>query len=249
MKSKIFIIGIVLMLSLAAANAAEFICDATGLSNPVIVPESTDSAWVLPLKFSQIPLIIPFDGSPLITPENDSAIFVIPFDGSRPTLHFVETIITLPMRIVDDVKVIKNCDVIFVPINNETEIIKLAHNYVTLPHGKDLAPILGVSTEQVNMDHAIIIPVHGLADEPLIVELEGNKTFVSLEGGGGGIYLQSGENPTILEGDLRVTDSLITYIGYTSTPMFVHLQDSGMMSIGDLTNELSSIRTCCATEE
>ncbi|MCD6575872.1 MAG: hypothetical protein J7K73_01795 [Nanoarchaeota archaeon] len=248
MKSKIFLLGIVLVLSFAATNALDYMCDATGLGNPVTLPENTDKAWVVPVEYSKIPLVIPFDGRPVIVPINDSAIFIVPFEGERPEIHFVHKIITIPYKVFDDLKITNNKRAIFIPLENETLLVTLHKDYIILPHGDELAPIIGTTTEHVDIDHAIIIPVWGLANEPIIAEINGDNLIVSLEGGGGGggIYLRGGEDPVVFQGTLRATDSLVTYVGYTPEPMFIHLIDSDRTDLFEFTDTLIDIRTCCA---
>ncbi|MCD6547496.1 MAG: hypothetical protein J7K22_03010 [Nanoarchaeota archaeon] len=250
MKAKFLVLGLIIALAFGAANAIEYSCDATSFSNPISVPEDTSKAWVIENEYSRIPIIIPFDGRPVIFPINDSALSVVPFDGGRPRIYGVVKVIEIPVEIFDDVKIKDNnkgdIRVIFVPYEGKTLIIKLTKTYIELPHGDELSQVIGTTNKDLLIQDSLMIPIKNLADEPVVIELDGDKLIIPLEGGGprSELLIENGD-AKVFTGNIRTMSSLSVFIGYDVKPLFVHIKDTGLLPIDDLINGLLKVKDSC----
>ena len=138
-----------------------------------------------------------------------------------------------------------NAGVLKIPYNGKTVIAVLKDRY-DLPHGDELLGIIPSYNSNIAITNSILIPVAGLADEPIIISRDtGNPFIIPLEGGGPQALFVVYDEPLKLFGEqLTVSNSLMISFR-EGLPIFTEIRSTDWMDYRNLTIGLRDVHNVC----
>ncbi len=193
-------------------------------NNPVEIVVEEGSPIIVDVEYSEIPFVLPIDGSPAIIPLVDvdspngilpdgDKLSVIPFDESRPLVYRYKIVAEVPSKMFKGELKMKFHDqtgMLFIPNHEKVLIIRIWEKTV-LPHTEYLTEQYEVYHGNLIIKDSILALNKGLADEPMILP-EGTigEIVIPLEGGGGPMIVPlNGGYPYLFEGEMKVVGSVV----------------------------------------